>query len=226
MYAYAVALTRGTFDSGPLETPAGFEVKGGQRNMNPAARDKAVRQIEAGIRWAGTDGFDAGMARARKVLSYVLEFVEQVQTKEDLVRCFDEMQLTILQEKLLLGSLRFLPQILRVGAAQMSKKLEEQVPGSAGGRPGIPHTTRAEIVAFIGRLHMGGTSLTNCKKRAALRFDCGNSTVERIWLDRANIEEVDFRAAWEWLSEGGTLTETSAIRPAPCRETLSRTRRS
>lgn len=171
--------------------------------MNPAARDKAVRQIEAGLRWAGTDGFDEGMARAKKVLSYFLELVEQLQTKEDLVRNLDEMQLTFFQEKLFLGSLRFLPQILRAGAAQMAKKLGEEVPGSSGGRPGIPQKTRAEIVAFISDLHMRGVSLTACKKRAALRFDCGASTVERIWLERANIEEVDFRAAWKWLNDVG-----------------------
>lgn len=173
--------------------------------MNPAARDKAIRQIEAGIRWAGTDDFDDGMERARKALAYFLGLVEQLHTKEQVIKILDELQLNFIQEKLFLGSLPFLPQLLKAGTAQIAKQLDEQTPGLTAGRPGIPQKTRADIVVFIGDLHMRGTSLTACKKRAALRFDCGESTVERIWLERGNIEEVDFRSAWKWLFEENTL---------------------
>jgi hypothetical protein len=176
--------------------------------MDAKLRDRIIGRIEDSFRWAGASGFDEGMRQATRVLTFFLEGFEQMRTREELVQLLDSMpEPNFAQEKMILGVLGFLPQMIRAGAGKLAKKLEDEVPAPTGGRPPIPQQTRAEIVAFMGDLHTRGTSLGACKKRASAKFGYSESTVERMWLERGNIDEVDFRSSTRWLIDPLTSNE-------------------
>jgi hypothetical protein len=101
---------------------------------------------------------------------------------------------------LLLGSLKHLPQIIRVWLCQAAEVAEAELP-SPTGRPPVDSKARVEIVAYVGQLHTRGTSLEISKRRAAQRFGQSESTVQRIWDDRGNLEEADLRSVLRWLSD-------------------------
>jgi hypothetical protein len=177
--------------------------------MDVKFRDKIIAKLEGSIRWAGASSFDEGMSQAAKVLTFFLERIEQMKTRDDMERLLDSMpQPNYAEGKMILGVLSFLPQILRAGARKLANQLEGDVSAPAGGRPPIPQQTRAEIVVCMGDLHTPGTSLSACKKRAAARFGYSKSTIERAWLSRSEVNESDFRSAWNWLVDSAKQQNT------------------
>jgi hypothetical protein len=47
---------------------------------------------------------------------------------------------------------------------------------------------------------MKGCSTEIGKRRAAAKFELSDSTVQRIWDDRGNIDDADFWSALNWAS--------------------------
>ncbi len=161
--------------------------------MNAELREKLIERVEAAIKWAGAPSWDEGMTQAKKVVMFTLEGIEEIQTKEQVRRIIDAWpEPSYPKARLLLATARALPTLISFAARHMAQRLEEDAPIPKGGRPPIPQQIRAEVVTFISELNKRGASLTRCKKRAADRFGFSKSTVERMWLERSEIGEVDF----------------------------------
>jgi hypothetical protein len=164
--------------------------------------EKFLNKFDELARWAGAMDFEDGMQQLKRLLVAFLQGTERVQTKEEFRKLLSEMpEPSFAEQKLFLGSMQFLPHLLRYGIKKLSDAMEKELPSPPTGRPRIEFQTRAEIVAFIGDLHTRGTSLEVAKKRAAQHFGYGPATVERMWIERGQISEVDFRSALKWFSD-------------------------
>lgn len=172
------------------------------RELKAEQRDKFLSEIDDLARWAGASDFEEAAQLFKRLCVAFLTKLEPMQTREDFKNLLDGLpDLTFKDELMMKGLFRTFPQVLRYGLKQLANKAEKELPAPPTGRPPINYDTRAEIVTFIGQLNMRGTALEVCKKRAAQRFCCGVATVERIWIERGQIEEVDFRSALKWWSE-------------------------
>jgi hypothetical protein len=165
-------------------------------------REKLIARVEETVKWAGAPDYDTGMQQAMQIFEVLLSRMSLMRTKEDLRNLFDKMpNPSPLEKKLILAVAQYLPQIFRYGAKQLAEKLEGDAPALPRGRPNVDLERKAEIVAFAGKLHMQGCSLEISKKRAAAKFGISDSTVQRIWDDRGNIDDADFRSALKWLTK-------------------------
>jgi hypothetical protein len=163
---------------------------------------KLIERMEELFRWAGAADYDAGMRQFRGILLRLVERSEAIKTREDLARALNELENpSLLQRQLMLGSMRYLPQILRRWLREAVEVAEEEIPAAPTGRPPIDLQARAAVVEYVSQLHKRGCSLELSKKRAGERFTFSESTVQRIWDDRGSIDEADFRSALRWLSE-------------------------
>lgn len=129
--------------------------------------------------------------------------VARMRTKDDLRKLLDEVPNPLwVEERLLLATAKFLPQILAAVAKQFAETIAHDAPPPPPGRPQVDFQRKAEVVAFIEKLHMQGTGLERNKNRAAQRFGISESTVQRIWDGRGELGEADFRSALRWVLEG------------------------
>ena len=171
--------------------------------MRAEQRDKLIERIDQAAQRFGAADFADGVRQASQFLETWLARFALVKTKDDLKKLLDEMpDPSLLEEKLILSLLRYLPQILRVWAKRLAEQAEEDFPAAPGGRPSTDLRERAEIVAYIGKLHLQGCSLELSKKRTATRFGRSESTIQRIWDNRGSIQPADFRSALKWVMEG------------------------
>jgi hypothetical protein len=142
-------------------------------------------------------------AYSSRIFRRLAELVELADSEEKLNALFDQMlEPSILEEKLMLATMKYLPQIARFWIKQFATGALKELPGPPGGRPrATDEAQNAEIVACVVNLFGKGVSLETSKKRAALRFGVSETTVQRIWDNRATVGEADFSSALKWISD-------------------------
>jgi hypothetical protein len=162
--------------------------------VRPEIREEIIRRFEAAFQFAGASSYDDAMWQFGKLLEFARITLEEVRTKEQFQASLDKLELSANQEKLMLAGSKFLPQIVRWGLSKVARAAAESLPAIPAGRPGVDFYTKSQVIAFIGKKHMRGYSLEQSKKSAAIHFGVSEGTVQRIWDDRVNIGEPDFRA--------------------------------
>ena len=114
----------------------------------------------------------------------------------------DQMpELSLLQRRLVFGTLKYSPQIIRFVLKEMSKTAEITLPEIPTGRPGMELQERSRIVNFVGDQHKRVASLHRCMKVAAERFGVSEATVQRAWDDRTSLDDAGFRSALKFLAD-------------------------
>jgi hypothetical protein len=170
--------------------------------MDADFQAKLINRMEELFRWAGAADYDDGMRQFRAILLRLVEGSEAIKTREDLARTLNQLENpSLLQRQLMLGSMRYLPQILRRWLREGAEVAEEVIPAPPTGRPPVDLQARAAVVEYVSELHKKGCSLELSKKRAGERFGFSESTVQRIWDDRGSLDDADFRSALRWLAE-------------------------
>ncbi len=165
-------------------------------------RDAITSKFEDQMVALGAKDFDDGLRRIARFLEFFTSNVNQIRTREQLQRVLDDMpDLSRMNFLLVLGTLTFLPQLLRFSIQKLAQKIDEDLPPIPPGRPGLDVVTKQQIIAHIGRRHMSGYSLEQAKKSAAIQFEQSESTIQRAWDGRGDIGDVDFRSVVKFLEE-------------------------
>ena len=169
--------------------------------MRQDLRDKVLMRFDELAKWVGDEDFEDSVQHVLRTLVVFQEWVLKMKTRDDLKKFLDDMpEPSRTEEKLLLGTLRYLPLIVRVWIKRLAKIAYKKIPAPPSGRPGTDLRIRARVSAYVGKLHTEGYALEVSKKSAARKFALSEGTVQRIWDDRGSIDEADFRSAFNWLS--------------------------
>src|ERR1700722_19875683 len=152
-------------------------------------RDEVIRRVEENFVSAGAKDYDDGMRQFAKLLEFVTQNFDPMRTKEQFAAALDELpQPSFLQARLFLGALSYLRQIIRYGLKKLAETAEDNLPAIPTGRPGLLLQEKVRIVDFVGDQFKHMHSLAPCIKRAAKRFGVSESTVQRAWDDRTNMD--------------------------------------
>lgn len=170
--------------------------------MRPELRNKLIAKLDELAKKFGDEDFPTGAAHVSDVLQKLAREMQLMSTRERLVALFDELpEPSKTDELFMLASLHFLPAMLRVWFKEFAATAGKELPSPPGGRPSVDPNIRAKVIAYILELFGKQVSLEIGKKRAALRFDLSESTVQRIWDDRGGLPEPDFKSAMRWIAE-------------------------
>ena len=173
--------------------------------MRPDTRDKIIAKLEKAVVFTGATDYDSAMAQFGKLLQGMQEHYHPMRSKSDLSALLDTMpEPSWLEMRFLLGTLQYLPQLLRYGVKRLGESIEDDddFPQIPRGRPGLDAFSKAQIVAHVGRRHTQGYTLDQAKESAARKFRVSESTVQRAWDDRGNRDAVDFRSVLKYLAAG------------------------
>jgi hypothetical protein len=183
--------------------------------VKPSSRDSIIVAVEEALKWAGAEDFDSGMAQFSRILIKLQERHEPMRSRERFAEVLDSIpEPTWLEMQLMKSLFRYFPYILRFGAREFSRKVEEEVPALPAGRPGLDAYSKARIVAEISDRQLRGYNLKQAKTQTARRLNLSFSTIQRAWDDRANREEVDFRSVVAFLADGGELLDDPRVNPS------------
>lgn len=170
--------------------------------MRPDSRDSILAAIEQTFIQAGAKDYDSGMAQCERLLAWLQEHYRPMRSKQDLAALLNGMpEPNAFAMRLLLGGIRYAPQLIRYGLKELSSQAEDTLPEIPRGRPGLDVFSKAQIVAHIGKRHTAGYSLDQAKKSTVRRFNVSESTVQRAWDDRGNRDAVDFRSVLKFLAD-------------------------
>lgn len=171
--------------------------------MKVELREAIIARFEDAVIYAGAESYDKGMQQFGRLLEFLNRAFDPIRSKEQLRTLFDQMpEPSLLERRLIFGTMRYLPQILRFGLKQLSMTAEITLPKAPTGRPGMGLQEKVRIVDFVGSQHKHVISLDRCMKDAAKRFRVSEATVQRAWDDRTNLDDADFRSALKFLADG------------------------
>jgi hypothetical protein len=172
------------------------------KTVNPEFREKVIARWEKLIQDTGAPDHETAMQQLIQGFEKVLVVFSLVRTKQDLRNLLDKLpEPNLVEKKLILGFFQWAPQIVQYGVKQFAAKLERELSALPRGRPGTDLQQKAEVVTYVGTLIMKGCSTEVGKRRAAAKFGLSDSTVQRIWDDRGNIEDADFRSTLTWITK-------------------------
>jgi hypothetical protein len=172
--------------------------------MKREQRDVIVAKLEEQMVAAGSTSYDDGMRSVTKLIEFLKKYHDPMRTKEQLEELLDRMpDPSWVEMQLLIGTLKFFPQILRFGFEKNAKDADENLPKLPKGRPGLDLVTKQQIVASVSKKHMKGYSLEKAKKSVALQFGKSESTIQRAWDTRGSFAEVDFKSVLKFLEDDG-----------------------
>jgi hypothetical protein len=161
-----------------------------------------IAEVERIFSVAGATDYDSGMAQFGRILGWVQEHYQPMRSKEDLAALLDAMpDLSWLKMRFVMGTFHYVPQLFRYGLKELSSRAEEDFPQIPRGRPGLDAFSKEQIVAHVGKRHMGGYTLDQAKESAARQFSVSKSTIQRAWDDRGDRGAVDFRSVLRFLAE-------------------------
>ena len=159
--------------------------------MTEATREKLIAAMEQAMIDAGAQDWNSGMAQMSRILETLTTKTKQIDSKDKLREVMDSApSLSRWEERILLYSFENLWPLMRKLAQHVAKKAIDTLPPLKGGRPPAFHSqTSGEILDYVSKLHRSGYSMELAKERAAIRFDCSQRTVERLWKNRGNPPE-------------------------------------
>jgi hypothetical protein len=143
-----------------------------------------------------------GMSIVQRSIDFVQRIYHPMRSKEDFAACLDSLpEPSWFRLRMMLGSLRYTPQLIRFGLKRLALAAEEDLPPVPVGRPGLEAISKAQIVAHVGKMHVRGYTLEQAKENARIKFGVSISTVQRVWDDRGNLGAVDFRSVLKFIEE-------------------------
>jgi hypothetical protein len=176
--------------------------------VQPKTRDWLIDELEKAFIWAGASDFESGITTLKKVIDKLQDCHDTLRTKEHLAQQLNTLpEPSWVQKRFIQGFFRYLPQVFRFGVKQLAQVTEDEIPGLPAGRPGPDALLKEQIVAEVSKRQMHGCNLKQAKERTARHFHTSFSTVQRIWDDRGNPGEVDFRSVLRYLNDGGNMLE-------------------
>src|SRR5437868_6755580 len=98
--------------------------------------ETVIQRCEDAMRSVGAPNFEEGMRQAIAVWGFVYSGVSSMRTKDDLRAALQQMpKPSLLEKRMLLGVVRFLPQILVFGLKCLVDKAAADFPMPPHGRP-------------------------------------------------------------------------------------------
>ena len=161
--------------------------------MNEEVREKMVLAFENAVLVAGAQDYEAGVRQASKLIEFIQDGVQSIQTKDGLRKMLDSwLPMSKSEEKVALLALKLLPQLLRIGLKGAAKKAETTLPALPGGRPrAVSADKTQEALNHVSELHRKGCTFKVAKDRASMKYGLSQRTIERMWLNRESIQEVE-----------------------------------
>jgi hypothetical protein len=156
--------------------------------MRPEAKEQLLANLDESARALGGTSIQDGIVLARRILAKLVEIMDTVQSREQLVKALDDWNVLPELESLMIQGAADAPRILRWMAMNTNKAANASLPSLPKGRPAVPAQKQVEIVEFVKDLYVQhGVQLEDAKRRAAKRCRCSIRTVERCWRDRRRI---------------------------------------
>ena len=152
---------------------------------------------------AGEPNYEASIQQTIKSFEFLLNGMKTIQTKDDLRQALLKLpKPSAMEQRIFLAAIKYVPQLVNYGAKQIIQSEAHALPALPRGRPGSTLQQKAEIVGYVGALITKGCSTEIAKRRAATRFSRSESTIQRDWDDRGNMNEADFRSVLRWVQDG------------------------
>jgi hypothetical protein len=167
-------------------------------------REQIVAALDEAAKSVGAESFDQGIDLVCRIVEKFMPSLEQMRTRERAIAALDQMpDFPPEEEPLAVASFRMLPQFLGIQARKQVPEVLKDLPGGKKGRRrALASDQQAEVCNFIGKLHLNGVEMRDCKKRASMRYNVAPRTVERIWANRAKLSgkrmEPDFQDVMNW----------------------------
>lgn len=163
------------------------------RIVKAEVREEIIRRFEESFRSVGATSYDGAMQQFARILDRVQRYFEKLHSKEQLRASLDEMKMSWWEERVLRAAAGSLPKIVRLLITKAAEAAEDTLPPLPVGRPGPDFHTKLEVIKHVGMKHTRGFSMDQSKRSAALAFGISRATVQRIWDERRDIGEPDFR---------------------------------
>jgi hypothetical protein len=182
----------------------------GGGDVDEKLREKFVSALEKAVLVAGSKNYEEGMKSATKLIGWLYDNVQSIQTREDLRSLLDSFpQMSKREEMIYLFLLNNLPQVVRFALKTAAKKAADTIPPMKSGRPPAiaPHRI-AEVLDSVAVLYRKGCSLEVAVYRTSQRFCTSERTIERLWARRESITddelmpEVTMDEAIEYITSG------------------------
>jgi hypothetical protein len=153
--------------------------------MKPEMREQIIQAILASFAAVGALNFDEAMQKIESATAMFLHGIRQLQTVDQLRQLLDQMETTEEQEKIMLAAFVSAPALIGMFAGLLGEAAKADLPRPEAGRPAIDYFKRGEIVDFICAKMKEGCNLKQAKLRAAMRFQCSDTTIQRVWSKRS-----------------------------------------
>jgi hypothetical protein len=159
--------------------------------------EKVIARFEGLLQKMGAENFEGGIDTTVRVLEFYLDELRKMRTKEEMRLILAQMpRASRPKRQLVLGVLKYFPQIFSYGIKQLASGEGYQLPAIPQGRPRVELQQKAEVAAYMGMLIVERKlSKEVAKKRAARRFGISESTVQRAWDDRIEESDADFHSS-------------------------------
>jgi hypothetical protein len=157
--------------------------------------DEIIGRIEGLFAQLGTN-YEIGIQQTIKLLEWAAQTMKQAQTIADFRRlALTEMERPApMRQKMLCGCLEHFPRLVAHAARYVAENEERGLPPLPRGRKGKTIQEKCEVVDFILSRIRKGYNTEQAKASAARRYDWSPATVQRIWDDRGNTAEPDYRS--------------------------------
>lgn len=152
--------------------------------MKPEMRDQIIHALLASFATVGAEDFDGAMQKLAAVTESFLHGIRQLQTVDQVRRVLDEIEVPEEQEKIVLAAFESAPALIGMFVGLLGETAKTDLPRPEAGRPAIDYFKREEIMDFICDKMKEGCNLKQAKMRAATRFQCSSTTIQRVWNKR------------------------------------------
>lgn len=170
-----------------------------------------VNLDEKSFREVGADNYEEGLNKAKKLIEWVYQGIQAIQTRDGLRGALDSCPPMSKREELIaLFVATGLPHLVRSGLQIAAKRAAATIPAQKGGRPpAIAPQQTGEVLDCVSALMRKGCSLEAAIYRTAQRFGSSERTIARLWARRGSISddelmpEVTMDEAIDFITSGG-----------------------
>ena len=152
--------------------------------MKPEMREQIIQALLASFEAVGAQNFNEAMQKLESATAEFLYGIRQLQSVDQVRRSLDQMEATEEQEKIMLAAFASAPHVIAMLIGLLGQSAKSTLPTVGPGRPTTDYFKRAEIVDFICVKMKEGCNLKQAKLRAAMRFQCSDTTIQRVWSKR------------------------------------------
>jgi hypothetical protein len=156
--------------------------------MTPESVQSAVGKLEKTMQQAGAANFEQGMDVVCRLFEFFLEQCRAIKTREQATAVLSGIEASPEEEQWFLSVLDAMPELLGKLLGTVAERYQAQHPLPQTGRHhALALQDQAAACDYVALLHRQGVTMQVAKRRAAQRFSVSDSTIARLWRDRAKI---------------------------------------